>query len=180
MARCGNFRNGGYEYTGALRILKLILSYDYLWLNLRVKGGAYGCMSGFGRSGEGYFVSYRDPNVARTNEVYENIVDYLETFDVDERDMTKYVIGTISAMDTPLTPADKGARGLSAWMSGVTDQMLQEERDQVLEAQPGDIRALAGIVKAVLDTGSLCTVGNDEKIEASRQMFGETKPLYTM
>ncbi len=180
VARCGNFRNGGYEYTGALRILKLILSYDYLWLNLRVKGGAYGCMSGFGRSGEGYFVSYRDPNVARTNEVYENIVDYLETFDVDERDMTKYVIGTISAMDTPLTPADKGARGLSAWMSGVTDQMLQEERDQVLEAQPGDIRALAGIVKAVLDTGSLCTVGNDEKIEASRQMFGETKPLYTM
>ncbi|MCI8517753.1 MAG: insulinase family protein [Hungatella sp.] len=180
VARCGNFRGAGYEYTGTLRILKLILSYDYLWLNLRVKGGAYGCMSGFGRSGEGYFVSYRDPNVARTNEVYEKIVGYLEDFDVDERDMTKYVIGTISAMDTPFTPADKGARGLSAYLSGVTDQMLCEEREQVLCAEPKDIRALAGIVKAILETGSLCTIGNEEKIEASRDLFGETKALYRM
>ena len=178
VARCGNFRDEGFEYTGALRILKLILSYDYLWLNLRVKGGAYGCMSGFGRSGEGYFVSYRDPGMARTNEVYEKIVEYLESFDVDERDMTKYVIGTVSAMDTPFTPADKGARGLSGYLSGVTGEMLQQERDEVLKAQPEDIRRLAGIVKAILDTGSLCTIGNEEKIESDRGMFGEVKSLY--
>jgi len=178
VARCGNFRDRGYEYTGALRILKLILSYDYLWLNLRVKGGAYGCMSGFGRSGEGYFVSYRDPGVARTNEVYEKIVGYLEQFDVDERDMTKYVIGTVSALDTPYTPADRGARALSGYLSGVTNEMLQQERDEVLRAEPKDIRALAGIVKAILDTGSLCTIGNEEKIEHDRGMFGETKNLY--
>lgn len=190
VARCGNFRTGGfaqkegddvfpgYEYTGELRILRLILSYDYLWLNLRVKGGAYGCMSGFGRSGEGHFVSYRDPNLAETNEVYEKIVEYLEQFDVDERDMTKYVIGTISALDTPLTPSDKGARGLSAYLSGVTDEMLQEERDQILAAGPEDIRKLAGIVKAILGTGSMCVIGNDEKVEKNRELFGEVKNLY--
>ena len=179
MARCGNFRNGGYEYTGALRILKLILSYDYLWLNLRVKGGEYGCMSGFGRSGEGYFVSYRDPNVAQTNQVYEDMVKYLEDFDADERDMTKYVIGTISSMDTPLNPSDKGARGLSAYLSGVTDQMLQEERDQVLDARAEDIRALSGLVKAILDTGSICAIGNEERIEADKSLFGQVKTLFT-
>lgn len=179
VARCGNFLQAGYEYTGALRILKLILSYDYLWLNLRVKGGAYGCMSGFGRSGEGYFVSYRDPNVARTNQVYEDMVKYLEEFDADERDMTKYVIGTISSMDTPLNPSDKGARGLSAYLSGVTNEMLQEERDQVLDAVAGDIRALSGIVKAILETGSICTIGNEEKIEADQSLFGEIKTLFT-
>ncbi len=190
VARCGNFRTGGfageegedgfpgYEYTGELRILRLILSYDYLWLNLRVKGGAYGCMSGFGRSGEGYFVSYRDPNLAETNQVYEKIVEYLKEFDADERDMTKYVIGTISALDTPLTPSDKGARGLSAYLSGVTDEMLQEERDQILTATPEDIRKLAGIVKAILGTGSVCAIGNDEKVEKNREMFGEVKNLY--
>lgn len=187
VARCGNFRmNGmtgsapseGYEYTGALRILRLILNYDYLWLNLRVKGGAYGCMSGFGRSGEGYFVSYRDPNLKETNEVYEKITEYLEQFDADERDMTKYVIGTISALDTPFTPADKGARGLSAYLSGVTNEMLQEERDQILAAQPEDIRKLAGIVKAILGTGSMCVIGNEEKVEENRQMFGEVRNLY--
>ncbi len=180
VARCGNFRLGEekLDYTGALRILKLILSYDYLWQNLRVKGGAYGCMSGFGRSGEGYFVSYRDPKMKETNEVYEGIVDYLEHFDASDRDMTKYVIGTIGAMDTPFTPADQGARGLSAYLSGVTDEMMQEERDQVLAATQKDIQNLAGIVKAILKTGALCAIGNEEKVEENREMFGEVKNLF--
>ncbi len=135
-------------------------------------------MSGFGRSGEGYFVSYRDPEVSRTYEVYDKIVDYLKQFDVDERDMTKYVIGTISALDTPFTPADKGSRALSGYLSGVTNEMLQQERDEILKAQPKDIRALAGMIKAILDTGSLCTIGNEEKIESDHNLFGETKNLY--
>ncbi len=178
VARCGNFRDQGYEYTGALRILKVMLSYDYLWLNIRVKGGAYGCMSGFGRSGEGYLVSYRDPNLRETNQVYEGVVDYLRQFEADERDMTKFVIGTISDLDTPLTPSIRGSRGLSAYLSGVTQEMLQKERDQVLSATVEDIRALADIVKAVLDTGAFCVVGNEDKIEGAKDLFGETKNLY--
>ncbi len=177
VARCGNFRDAGLEYTGALKILQVILSYDYLWLNIRVKGGAYGCMSGFGRSGEGYLVSYRDPNLKETNDIYEGIPAYLETFDPDERDMTKYVIGTISNLDAPLTPSVKGSRGLSAYLSGVTEEMMQTERDQILGAAKEDIRALAAQVRAVLATGSFCVVGNEEKIEANRGMFGEVSSL---
>ncbi len=177
VARCGNFRDAGLNYTGALKILQVILSYDYLWLNIRVKGGAYGCMSGFGRSGEGYLVSYRDPNLKETNEIYEGIPAYLEAFDPDDRDMTKYVIGTISNLDAPLTPSVKGSRGLSAYLSGVTEEMMQTERDQILGATKEDIRALAAQVRAVLATGSLCVVGNEEKIEASRSMFGEISNL---
>ena len=177
VARCGNFRDKGYEYTGALKILQVILSYDYLWLNIRVKGGAYGCMSGFGRSGEGYLVSYRDPNMKETNAVYEGIVSYLEHFCPDERDMTKYVIGTISNLDTPLTPSIKGSRGLSAYLSGVTEEMMQKERDQVLKVTCQDIQVLAPLIQAVLDTGSLCALGNEDKIEANRDMFGEVTSL---
>lgn len=177
VARCGNFRDAGLEYTGALKILQVILSYDYLWLNIRVKGGAYGCMSGFGRSGEGYLVSYRDPNLKETNDIYEGIPAYLEAFDPDERDMTKYVIGTISNLDAPLTPSVKGSRGLSAYLSGVTEEMMQTERDQILGAAKEDIRALAAQVRAVLATGSFCVVGNEEKIEANRGMFGGVSSL---
>ena len=177
VARCGNFRDAGLAYTGALKILQVILSYDYLWLNIRVKGGAYGCMSGFGRSGEGYLVSYRDPNLKETNEIYEGIPAYLEQFDPDERDMTKYVIGTISNLDAPLTPSVKGSRGLSAYLSGVTEEMMQTERDQVLQATKEDIRALAAHIRAVLQTGSFCVVGNEEKIEANHAMFGEVSSL---
>lgn len=178
VARCGSFKEKGLSYTGALRILKVILSYDYLWINLRVKGGAYGCMSGFGRSGEGYLVSYRDPNLAETNRIYEGIPAYLENFTIDERDMTKYVIGTISDVDTPLTPSIKGSRGLSAYLSGVTEEMLQKEREEILSATQEDIRALAPIVQAVLDTGSLCVIGNEEKVKAQETMFKEVKNLF--
>ena len=183
VARCGSYAGksaNGRElvYTGALRVLKVIMNYEYLWMNLRVKGGAYGCMSSFGRSGEGYLVSYRDPNLAKTNEIYEGIPAYLREFSIDERDMTKYVIGTMSDVDTPLTPSLKGSRNLSAYLSGVTDEMVQQERDEILNVTQEDIRNLADIVQAVLDTGALCVIGNDEQIRADRGMFGEIKNLY--
>ena len=177
-AKAGNFIDAGEEYNGALQILKVIMSYEYLWINIRVKGGAYGCMSGIGRSGEGYFVSYRDPEVKKSDDIYLGIPDYLENFEADERTMTKYVIGTISDIDTPLTPSLKGSRGLSAWYSGVTDEMMKKEREEILNATVEDIRALAPITKAVLETGAVCVVGNEDKIKADRELFKEIKPLF--
>ncbi len=178
VARCGSFAGNGLAYTGALRVLKVILNYDYLWLNLRVQGGAYGCMSGFGRSGDGYLVSYRDPNLRETNEVYEKIPEYLRRFAAEERDMTKYVIGAISELDTPLTPSMKGARAVSAYLSGVTMEMLTQERRQILEADQEDIRNLAGIIQAILDTGSLCVIGNGEQVTAESAMFCKVENLF--
>ena len=183
VARCGTFAGkeaGGrkLEYTGALRVLKVIMNYEYLWMNLRVKGGAYGCMSSFSRTGDGCLVSYRDPNLEATNQVYEGIPDYLRSFSIDERDMTKYVIGTMSDVDTPLTPSLRGARNLSAYLSGVTDEMVQKEREQILDVTQEDIKALADIVQAVLDTRALCVIGNDQQIRAQESMFGEVKNLY--
>ena len=177
VARAGNFIEAGHSYTGALKILKVILSYDYLWLNIRVKGGAYGCMSGFGLDGNGYLASYRDPNLKATNEVYNHTAEYVENFSVDERDMTKYIIGTISNVDTPMNPSAKGARSLSAYLSGVTDLDLQRERDQILSATVEDIRSLAPIVKAVLEADQLCVIGNETKIEEAKDLFKEIKNL---
>ena len=131
LARCGNFVEKGLSYKGTLRTLKVILGYDYLWINVRVKGGAYGVMNGAGRFGDSYFVSYRDPNLRETNEVYEGIVPYLEQFEADERDMTKFVIGTISDLDAPLLPPYKGIRADAARFTGVTDVMIQKERDEI-------------------------------------------------
>lgn len=178
VARVGNFIDHGASYTGALQILKVILSYDYLWQNIRVKGGAYGCMSSFNRLGEGYFISYRDPNLKRTIEVYEGIVDYLNNFTVDERDMTKYVIGTISNIDRPMTPSSKGDRSMNLYMNHVSAEMIQEERMQILGAQQEDIRRLARVVSAVLEADQLCVIGGEEKIEEQRELFMEVKTLF--
>lgn len=177
VAKCGNFIDAGYEYTGALQILKVILSYDYLWQNIRVKGGAYGCMSSFSRIGEGYLVSYRDPNLEKTLEVYEGVVEYLKNFDVDERDMLKYVIGTISNIDQPMTPATKGERSMNLYMNHVSAEMIEKERKEILEATQEDIRRLADIVTAVLAANQLCVIGSESKIEEQKELFREIKAL---
>ena len=177
VARVGNFIDGGAEYTGALQILKVILSYDYLWQNIRVKGGAYGCMSNFNRIGESYLISYRDPNLEKTMEVYEGVVDYLENFSVDGRDMTKFVIGTISNIDRPMNPAAKGSRSMNLYMNHVTEEMIRKEREEILNASQKDIRALAVVLKAMLDAQQLCVIGSEEKIGACSGMFGEVRTL---
>ncbi|MFW5669859.1 MAG: insulinase family protein, partial [Acetivibrio ethanolgignens] len=132
VARCGNYMKKGLAYTGALRVLKVILSYEYLWNAIRIKGGAYGCMCGFSYDGKGYLVSYRDPELLKTDEVYKNTADYIKGFEVTDRDMTKYIIGAISALDTPLTPMAKGSRSFGAYLCGVDEAFLQKERDEVL------------------------------------------------
>ena len=177
VARTGNFIDRGVEYTGALQILKVILSYDYLWQNVRVKGGAYGCMSSFNRIGEGYLVSYRDPNLEKTMEIYEGVVDYLKNFNVDDRDMNKFIIGTISNIDRPMNPAAKGSRSMNLYMNHVSAEMIREERNQILDAQQADIRALADVLQALLDAHELCVIGSEEKIEEQKEMFLEIKTL---
>lgn len=177
VAQNGNFRKKGLEYTGALEILKVILSYDYLWINLRVKGGAYGCMSGFKRNGESFLVSYRDPHLKRTLEVYQGVPDYIRAFDADEREMTKYIIGTISNKDVPRTPQMQGSISKTAYFSNVTEDMLQKERNQILGAQKEDIQKLAALVEAVLSDDQICVVGSETAIEKAEDVFMEVKPL---
>lgn len=177
VARSGNFIHAGYKYTGSLKVLKVILNYDYLWMNLRVKGGAYGCMSGFSYTGSAYLVSYRDPNLRETNEIYEKAHEYVKEFTVNERDMTKYIIGTISGIDKPLTPSGKGALSLSAYLIGLTEEDMQKDRDEILSTTVEDIRALSTIVKAVTDAGYICVLGNEQKIEENRDLFTEVKNL---
>lgn len=177
VAAAGNFREVGYSYTGALRILKVMLSYEYLWTNIRVKGGAYGCMSSFRRNGDGFLVSYRDPNLVKTLEVFRKTGEFIRSFDADEREMTKYIIGTISEMDVPMTPSGKGNLSLNAWFSKVTEEDMAKERQEILEAQPEDIRKLAGIVDAMMEQNRICVVGSEEKLEQEKQIFGELRNL---
>ncbi len=125
-------------------------------------------MSGFLRNGDSYFVSYRDPHMDETNQIYNGIADYVEHFTVDERDMTKYIIGTISDLDVPLTPYSKGIRALGTYMMGVTYEMMQKEREEILTATQETIRGLAPAIRAVLEDGVVCAIGSEEAIGRSK------------
>lgn len=177
VATAGNFLKAGFEYTGALRILRTILSYDYLWMNIRVKGGAYGCMAAFQRNGAAYMVSYRDPHLAETLDVYRGLPEYLRNFEADEREMTKYIIGTISDLDTPLNASLKGSLSLNAYYSGVTVEDFQKERDEILGADDQTIRALADLAEVVASCQQICVVGSEGAVEKDRAVFKEVDTL---
>ena len=177
VCRAGNFRRAGLPYTGALRMLKVMMGYDYLWNNIRVKGGAYGCMCNFGKSGESYFVSYRDPNLTKTIDVYEKAADTIAAFDADERTLTQYLIGAISDLDIPMNPSAAGLFSLSAYMTGLTQEMLQKERDELIAATAEDIRGLAEYIRAFMSEDFLCVVGNAEKIKEVKEIFGKVENL---
>ena len=177
VSRSGNFAKHGFAYTGALHVLKMILSYDYLWINVRIKGGAYGCGSSFLRTGEVYFHSYRDPNLRKTNEIYDKIPEYLRNFEADEREMTKYIIGTLGGLDTPLYPEGKGHRSMVAYLREISLEEVQKERDQILQATDADIRALADLIEAVLSDGHFCVIGNENTIRKEEDMFFTIRSL---
>lgn len=171
VAKAGNFLKCGHKFSGSLRVLQTILSLDYLWQNVRIKGGAYGCMTGFKRDGCCYFVSYRDPNLKETLNVFEHVVDYVSTFNVDEREMRKYIIGTISKLDQPLTPSMKNDKMLAQYFGNISEVALQQERDEVLATTPEKIRELSNLIKDTFKENYICVLGNENKIEQEKDLF---------
>ena len=154
-----------------------LLSYGYLWQNVRVKGGAYGVSTQFRRAGEGYFASYRDPNLAGTFDVFRSVPDYIASFTADEKEMTRYIIGTMSAIDTPLTPSLFGAISMRSYMNGLSDEAAQKARNQILDATDETIRSLADSVREVVESGYICVVGSETAVEKEKALFNHIEPL---
>ena len=117
------------------------------------------------------FTSYRDPNLVETLQVYDEIADYLKNFKASEREMTKYIIGTISTLDTPLTPQMKGSLAAMLYLRGITQEDRQKERDEVLSADEGAIRALAPIIEACMKKDTFCVFGGEEKVKENEKLF---------
>ena len=177
VCRAGRYDRHGLTFNGALKVLKVFLGYDYLWMNVRVKGGAYGVMNAFTPAGTGYFVSYRDPNLTKTVDVYEGAAEAVSNFEADERAMTKLIIGTISDMDLPLTPSAKGSRSFNSYMTGITEEDLQKIRDEVLDCTPEDIRKTAEYIREMMSDNKLVVVGNEKLIRDNENLFGKVENL---
>lgn len=161
----------GYTYSGTLQVLRTISNLDYLWNRVRIQGGAYGVSVSFTRSGMMIFTSYRDPNLKETLEAYNGLTDYLANFDADEREMKKYIIGTISRLDTPLTPQMKGERSELYYFTGLTQESIQKERDEILATTARDIKELSGLTADVVKNDYLCVVGGQSKIQQNKDLF---------
>jgi len=178
VAKAFNFKELGFSYTGSLQVLKTIIGYDYLWNRVRVQGGAYGAFASFQWGGNTVFASYRDPNIAETLDAYNKAGNFVENFNADNREMTKYIIGTISEHDSPLSPAMKGIVADEYYIRHIKQEDIQKERDEILNTKVNDIKALSQLVTDAMQKNYFCVLGNEEKIKANKDIFGTTVSVF--
>ena len=171
VAQGGNFVDHGFKHVGQMSVLETILRYEYLWIRIRVQGGAYGAFANFYDDGNMIFCSYRDPNLVETLNVYKELPQYLREFTLTDREMRKYIIGTMSSLDLPMTPALRGPRAMGMYFSGAKLEDKVEFRKQVIACKPEDIVALADVVEPVLKDNHICTMGNEQKIKDAGDVF---------
>ncbi|HWR60339.1 MAG TPA: insulinase family protein [Clostridia bacterium] len=174
-----NFLKLGYSYTGKLQVLRTISRYSYLWNRIRVQGGAYGAFSGFEKNGNMFMVSYRDPNLAETLRVYDEMHEFLRAFSIDKREMTKYIIGTVSRLDSPLTPFMKGERAIENYMRKITREDLRKEREEILGTSQQDIRELSDMMLELMKRKSYCVLGSESKLKENRELFGSLIEVFS-
>lgn len=177
-AKGGNFFRKGYSYSGKLRVLNNVLSNEFLYKELRVKGGAYGAMSNFSLAGYQYFCSYRDPNLRETLDVYDRVPEFMRSFDCSKRDMEKYIIGDVSSLDYPKTPESVGAQGDEDYITGFTQADRQQIRDEVLSTTVADIRSYADMIEAIMTKNHFCVFGNEDKVKEAAELFDQLTPVY--
>ncbi len=171
VAKGGNFRDHGFTYTGALAVMETILRYEYLWKKVRVLGGAYGAFTQFLVDGTSILCSYRDPNLKETLEAYKGLPEYLAHLELSDREMTKYVIGTMAASEIQLTPSMKGERAMTHYLNGNTREKRMQVRNEIIGCTVEDIRHLAPLVKSIIDDPYICVMGSEDKIERDKALF---------
>ena len=174
----GNFFRKGYPYSGKLRVLTNILSNEYLYKELRVKGGAYGGGAGFTLDGYQYFYSYRDPNLLESLEVYDGVPEFIRSFSCSRREMEKYILGEISSLDFPKTPEAQGIQGDMDFLTGFTQADRQQIRDEVLDTKLDDLRQYAEMIQAIMDKNHYAVFGNETAIRQNANIFDEITPVF--
>ena len=162
----------GYEYKGHYEVLETILSRDYLWNTVRVRGGAYGCFSNLDiLSGNFCCISYRDPNLEETIDVFDKISDYIKQLPLSESDLEKFIISTIGTIDAPKTQDQKGGAAFGRFLSKVSEEDTQKRRDQILSTRMQDLEKYGALFDDFCSNGKICVVGSEEKIKQNIRLF---------
>ncbi|MEA4973638.1 MAG: insulinase family protein [Candidatus Metalachnospira sp.] len=171
VAKAVNYHKEGFNFSGKLFVLKNIIDLEYLWNTVRVQGGAYGCGCNFLKSGNLYMYSYRDPNLTRTLDIYDAAGEFIKNFDANERSMTNYIIGAVNNLDKPLNKEQKLKQVLIRFIAEISDEMLQNERDEVLSSTCEQMRGYAPLLETIKTSKYICVMGNGDNINNKSELF---------
>jgi len=172
VGKAANLYDQGFKFSGTFDVLKALLSTVYLWDRVRVKGGAYGTSLSFDPyTGDMALVSYRDPNLMETLQVYDDIPEFLSQLEIPEEEFEKIVIGCAGKINPPLTPDRKGSLAKIEHLTGLTHEFKQRRLEELLSTRMSDIREYAGLFEKIRDQGTVCVLGNEGKIKKSSAHF---------
>jgi Zn-dependent M16 (insulinase) family peptidase len=174
-----NLYDMGFQHSGQFDVLKSLLGTSFLWDRVRVRGGAYGSSSTFDLySGDFNFVSYRDPNLGETLDVYDEATDYLKQLDLSEAELNKLISGCVGHLDPPFTSDRKGTISMIEHLTGRNHSMKQKHRDEMLSTQVEDLKAFAPLFQEIKEKGKVCVLGNEEKIRDNEPVFKELVKVF--
>ncbi|MBF6978900.1 insulinase family protein [Aerococcaceae bacterium zg-BR22] len=167
-----------FDFKGAYQVMTKILNFDYLWNNIRVQGGAYGAGHALRRNGNVTFASYRDPNLVNTLNVYQGVPQFIKNLEVNDEALLKYIIGTISDINQPLSAADKGHQAFVMHHVGLSTDNRRRFKEEVLETTVEALQQIASIYEQVLEQPAVAVIGNKAQIEAVKEQFDVIRELY--
>lgn len=175
----GPIYSPGESVKASTSVIARYLSTGYLWDQVRVVGGAYGGFARFSEStGRFVFLSYRDPNLLNTLNVYESTAEALRTAEVSKEDILQALIGTVGDLDSPLAPDQKGFTSLVQLLSGETARDRQRRRDEILATNTQDFQDFALRMKRLQETSSVAVFGSQQAVEAAnKELKDRNKPL---
>jgi presequence protease len=163
----------GYSLDGSALVIVQNLNTGWFWERVRVQGGAYGGNCVFDElSGVVAYVSYRDPNLLSTLEIYDKTAEFLRTATMSDDDLTRAIIGTIGRLDGYQLPDAKGFTSLLRYLTGTTDVLRQRIRDEVLSTSVADFRSFADALDRLTQQGLVCVLGSEQAISTANTALG--------
>ena len=176
-ALCGLLPAAATERIGVARVAAHLLGTAYMWQNVRVLGGAYGCFTLLQESGEATMISYRDPHLDNTLATFRKAADYLAEIELSERALRQYIIGAMNKLDRPRRPYERGLDELNNYLKGKTVEDDIASRRQIIAATQDDLHAFAALLQEWLNGATVTVIGGEAKIKAAAEPFDEIKTL---
>ena len=169
---------GKVDYNGHSIVLANEIRYGYLWNEVRVKGGAYGAMYRHSRTGQLSFASYRDPNIAKTIETYLSTPEFIQQLKLNETELLKDIIGSLSPLEQPRSARDKGIMALTMHLVGLTREDIIRDKEEIIATTVNDLTSFAPDYRHLLEETSLAVIGNKAQIEREKDRFDVIYELY--
>ena len=167
----------GCAYSGVLEVLANLLTNDYLYNNVRAKGGAYGQGIRFSRNGSVACYSYRDPNLENTIAIYDEMADWLSALEMDEDTLTSYIIGVMNRFNPVMTARAQGVWSLTSRVTGLVREDMVKAQEEALAATVADLKAIAPYLRQAMGQNHLCVLGGSERVKQASALFNNVIKL---